>query len=99
MCLTIPKQVISVNKNMVKLKTLRNLVSKKKLSFLKANTETATTIIPIKKGDWVLTQNGVIIKKIKEKGAKEILKIIRTCAAAPRRTLFRTSCEIKQHKQ
>ena len=72
MCLTIPKQIISINKDVVKLKS-------------GIQTETAGSIVNnIKKGDWVLTQNmvrhgspqNVIIKKIKEKQAKEILKII-----------------------
>jgi len=63
MCLTIPKQVIAVNKNIVKLKAGKK-------------TETAGHIISVKKGDWVLTQNDVIIKKVTAKQAKEILKII-----------------------
>jgi hydrogenase assembly chaperone HypC/HupF len=63
MCLTIPKQIISLKSNEVK---LRN----------GAAIETASTIISVKKGDWVLTQNGVIIKKIKQKEAEEILDII-----------------------
>jgi len=63
MCLTIPKQIISLKSNEVKLENNGAI-------------ETASTIISVKKGDWVLTQNDVIIKKIKAKEAKEILKII-----------------------
>lgn len=64
MCLTIPKQIISVKKDLVKLKSKNGL-------------ENAASIIKVKKGDWVLTQNNVIIKKINKKQAKEILKIIK----------------------
>ncbi len=74
MCLTIPKQIISINKDVVKLK-------------FGELTETAGSIVNnVKKGDWVLTQNiirhgspqSVIIKKLKPKQAKEILKIIKS---------------------
>jgi hydrogenase maturation factor len=65
MCLTIPKQIISIKKDLVKLKS-------------KNGSETAGSVVNnIKKGDWVLTQNSVIIKKINKKQAKEILKIIK----------------------
>jgi hydrogenase assembly chaperone HypC/HupF len=64
MCLTIPKQIISLKPNEVKLRNGDTV-------------ESASTIIPVKKGDWVLTQNGVIIKKIKAKEAKEILALWR----------------------
>jgi hydrogenase assembly chaperone HypC/HupF len=63
MCLTIPKQIISLKSDEVKLRNGDAV-------------ETASTIVSVRKGDWVLTQNGVIIKKIKAKEAKEILKII-----------------------
>jgi hydrogenase maturation factor len=71
MCLTIPKKVISLKAGKYKLKNSGLL-------------ETAVSIIPAKKGDWVLTQNvvrhgslqSVIIKKIRKKEAEEILKII-----------------------
>jgi hydrogenase maturation factor len=63
MCLTIPKQIISLKSKEIKLKNGKAI-------------ETASTIIPVKKGDWVSTQNNVIIKKINKKEAKEILKII-----------------------
>lgn len=72
MCLTIPKQIISINKGVVKLKSGNN-------------EENASSIINVKKGDWVLTQKivrhgslqNVIIKKINKKQAAEILHIIK----------------------
>lgn len=72
MCLTIPKQVISINKDIVKLKSGNSQ-------------ENASSIINVKKNDWVLTQNivrhgslqNVIIKKITVKQANNILKIIK----------------------
>ena len=79
MCLTIPKQVISIKNNLVKLKSKNGLVN-------------ATSIFKVKKGDWVLTQNivqpsslqavrhgslqSVIIKKITKKQALEINKLL-----------------------
>jgi hydrogenase maturation factor len=59
MCLTIPKQVIAVKKNLVEVKSPKG---RQKLG----------TLISVKKGDWVLTQNNIIIKKITAKQAKEI---------------------------
>ena len=66
MCLTIPKQVIAVNKNIVKLVRPGS-----------PQVEDAISIVGVKKGDWVLTQNDVIIKKVTAKQAKEILKILK----------------------
>ena len=66
MCLTIPKQIIAVNKNIVKLVRPGS-----------PQVENAISIINTKKGDWVLTQNDVIIKKVTAKQAKEILKILK----------------------
>ena len=63
MCLTIPKKIIAINKDIVKLKSDRI-------------TETAGSIISVKKGDWVLTQQGVIIKKISKKQAREINQLL-----------------------
>ncbi len=59
MCLTIPKQVISTGKNAINVKAGKK-------------TETVGSILSVKKGDWVLTQNSIIIKKITAKQAKEI---------------------------
>ena len=63
MCLTIPKQVLMANKVGIKVK-----IGKK--------TESVASLLPVKKGDWVLTQNGIIIKKITNRQAKEINKLI-----------------------
>ncbi|MDD2753829.1 MAG: HypC/HybG/HupF family hydrogenase formation chaperone [Candidatus Portnoybacteria bacterium] len=59
MCLTIPKQVVSAGNNSVRIRAGKK-------------TESVGTILAVKKGDWVLTQNSIIIKKITAKQAKEI---------------------------
>jgi hydrogenase maturation factor len=61
MCLTIPKKVISVGKGSVKV-----------CSDKSRKAEKVGTILKIKKGDWVLTQNNVIINKITPTQAREI---------------------------
>ncbi len=63
MCLTIPKQVIAVKNNIVEVKSTNGR-------------QILGTIVKIKKGDWVLSQNKVIIKKISNKQAKEIINLI-----------------------
>jgi hydrogenase maturation factor len=63
MCLTIPKQVISIKKELVKVKSAKGR-------------EILGTFISVKKGDWVLSQNNVIISKISAKQAKEINKLL-----------------------
>jgi len=63
MCLTVPKQVISANK-----KTIRVKIGKK--------TETVGSILAVKKGDWVLTQNNIIIRKIARVQAKQINNLL-----------------------
>jgi hydrogenase assembly chaperone HypC/HupF len=65
MCLTIPKKVIESRGGIIKVIQLR---SKKE--------EKVGAIIAVKKGDWVLTQNGIIINKITSKQAKEINKLL-----------------------
>jgi len=62
LCLTIPKKVISVKKEFIEIER-----SGKK--------EKVGTILKVKKGDWVLTQGGVIVRKITQKQAEEINKI------------------------
>ena len=59
MCLTIPKKVLTVSKAAVKVK-------------VGPKTELVGSLLPVKKGDWVLTQNSVIIRKITAKQAGEI---------------------------
>jgi hydrogenase maturation factor len=63
MCLTIPKKVISVRKNFVE------VISEKRKS-----PEKVGAIIKVKKNDWVLTQNRIIVSKITKKQASEINK-------------------------
>lgn len=64
MCLTIPKQVISFKNGQAKVK-----------SPTKGSQEVGA-LIKVKKGDWVLIQNNVIIQKINPKQAKEINKLL-----------------------
>lgn len=63
MCLTIPKQVLTATKTAIKVKTGQK-------------TESVGSFLPVKRGDWVLTQNGIIIKKISAKQAKEINSLL-----------------------
>lgn len=65
MCITIPKKIISVKKD----KLIVETASGKK--------QEVSAIIKVKKDDWVLTQNGVIVSKITDKQAKEINKLIK----------------------
>lgn len=65
MCLTIPKQVIEAKKN----KAVKIKAGKK--------TETVASLVAVKKGDWVLTQNNVIIKKITARQATEISNLLK----------------------
>jgi len=60
MCLSIPKQVTSVKNALVKVKSKARGI------------EELATLIKVKKGDWILSQNRTIIKKITQTQAKEI---------------------------
>jgi hydrogenase maturation factor len=64
MCLTIPKRVISIDRDFIKVRAG------------KKNQEVGT-IISVKKGDWVLTQNSIITKKITAKQAEEIKQLLK----------------------
>ena len=64
MCLTIPKQVSAVKKDFVEVKSAKG---KERLGAL----------IRVKKGDWVLSQNQVIVSKISTEQAKEINNLIK----------------------
>ncbi|MEK7160702.1 MAG: HypC/HybG/HupF family hydrogenase formation chaperone [Patescibacteria group bacterium] len=64
MCLTLPKKVLSVSQAGVKLKAAGR------------PPELAGALLKVKKGDWVLTQNSVIVKKITLKQAKEINSLL-----------------------
>jgi hydrogenase maturation factor len=66
MCLTVPKKVISVDKKSIK------------VSSNKKGRQEVGSIVNVKQGDWVLTQNNIIIQKLSPKQAKEINKIFST---------------------
>jgi hydrogenase maturation factor len=63
MCLTIPKQVLSIKNGAVEVKSPNGK-------------EQLGSIISVKKGDWILSQNNIIIKKVSQKQAKEINKLL-----------------------
>lgn len=64
MCLAIPKQIIRSRKGLFDVKT-------------PSGKETLASLIRAKKGDWVLSQNNVIIKKISAEQAKEIKSLLK----------------------
>lgn len=64
MCLTIPKKVVAVKKNSVRVKSPKGM-------------EETGTIVKVKKNDWVLTQGGIIIRRITENQAKEINNLLK----------------------
>lgn len=64
MCLTIPKKVISVKKDFIGLAPGG-----------KGKIEKVGAILKVKKGDWVLTQNGIIVSKITLRQAQEVNKL------------------------
>lgn len=64
MCLTIPKQVIEFKKGVATVKSQKG-------------PQEVGSLVGVKKGDWVLTQNNVIIQKISQKQAKEISSLLR----------------------
>lgn len=65
MCLTIPAQVIKIDKNKIILRESSGAI--KNVSAFLSN---------LKKGDWVLCINDLIIKKIAKKDAGEIIKLL-----------------------
>ena len=66
MCLTIPKKVLSADGQ-------KAFVEK----WDGTENQEVATIVKIEKGDWVLTQNGIIIEKIDEQQAQEIINLIK----------------------
>lgn len=64
MCLTIPKQVISFQNGIA---TVKSKNGRQKIG----------SLIKVRKGDWALSQNNVIISKISAVQAKEINKLLR----------------------
>ena len=65
MCLTIPKKVLSVKKNIV---AVQNPLGKK---------QELKSIIKVRKGDYILSQQNVIIQKIGKKQAEELLGLLK----------------------
>ncbi|MFA6146073.1 MAG: HypC/HybG/HupF family hydrogenase formation chaperone [Patescibacteria group bacterium] len=65
MCLAIPKKIISVKKNSVLLQSPNGR-------------ETVVSLIKVKKGDWVLTQNHIVVKKINKNQAEKINKLFKS---------------------
>ena len=63
MCLAIPKQVLSVRNDAATVKSSGGL-------------QEVGSIVKVKKGDWVLTQNNIIVRKITKKDANEINKLL-----------------------
>ncbi|MFH0852742.1 MAG: HypC/HybG/HupF family hydrogenase formation chaperone [bacterium] len=72
MCLTIPKQVISVKGSVVCVRSAKGQ-------------QEVGSLVKAKKGDWVLTQNDVIIRKISQKQAEEIDMLMSSRGAKRRR--------------
>jgi len=65
MCLIIPGKVISLRGN----KAMVNFNGKRE--------QVDTQLVRIKIGDYVMVSNGFVIKKINQKEAQEILKILK----------------------
>lgn len=64
MCLTIPRKILST-KNQIAL-----------VDFEGQNKKVNSPLIKIKKGDYVVIQNNMIIQKMSPKQAKKILKLM-----------------------
>lgn len=64
MCLTIPKRVVSLKGGIIKI-----------TPFNDKKEQEVKTIVKVKKGDWVMTQNGIIINKISSLQASEICNL------------------------
>ncbi len=65
MCLTIPKKVIAKEENFFIIESPSGVRQKVK------------SLIDLKIGDFVLTQQNIVVEKIEQKEAKEILKIFK----------------------
>ncbi|MBI4709432.1 MAG: HypC/HybG/HupF family hydrogenase formation chaperone [Candidatus Portnoybacteria bacterium] len=63
MCLAIPKKVISVKNGSATIKSSKG-------------TQTVGLLIGAQKGDWVLTQNNIAVRKISARQAKEIKSLL-----------------------
>jgi hydrogenase maturation factor len=65
MCLAIPKQVILFKNGVAMVKSQRG-------------PQEVGALVRVKKGDWVLTQNNIIISKISVRQAREINKLFKS---------------------
>ena len=66
MCLGIPSQIISINKKQARVKTLG-----------KTRVINIELLPKIKKGDWILSEAGVAVKKITDKEASNFFNILK----------------------
>lgn len=66
MCLSIPYEIIKINKNKAKVKKGRRI-----------RTIDIFAVPKAKIGDWVLVAGGSVVKKISPREAKEILSLIK----------------------
>lgn len=64
MCLTIPKQVIAVFRGRAKVQSPNG-------------EQNVSALVKVKKGDWVLTQNNVIVSKISYQEVKELKNLLK----------------------
>jgi hydrogenase maturation factor len=65
MCLTIPKKVIEINGDEIIVETPNG------------SRQTVKTIVELKTGDFCLTQQNVVVEKISQTEAEEVLKFFR----------------------
>ncbi len=61
MCFSIPHQITKL---------------KEKKAITKDHRVLDSSLVSVKTGDWILEQNGIIIKKISKKQARNVLKLI-----------------------
>jgi hydrogenase maturation factor len=64
MCLSIPGKIISVGKKI-------------KIKYPKETREVATSIVEVKKGDYVIVSNKIIIAKLRKDEAEKALKLLK----------------------
>jgi len=66
MCLTVPLKIIKINKNKAEVKQGRS------------SKEVDISLLPsLKKGDYILSQSNIAVKKISKKEADNILKVFK----------------------
>jgi hydrogenase assembly chaperone HypC/HupF len=64
MCLTVPYQVVSVKKGKIG------------LTFNKQRRTANSSLVKVKKGDYVLLQQGIIVKKLNKKEAQNFFALL-----------------------